>query len=192
MRRVWAKLVPRLLTKDQTEHRSTACRELLQRAENDATFLPSIVTGDESWVCGYNPETKQMSSQWKTPSSPRPKDARQVRSNVKKMLIAFFDAEGLVHHEFLPQRQTMNHTVYVNVPQRFRHAVSRKRPHKLPSGTWLLHHDNAPCHAALSVREFLAKHSIPVAPHPPYSPDLAPCDFFLFPRLKSTLKGKRF
>jgi hypothetical protein len=38
----------------------------------------------------------------------------------------------------------------------------------------------------------LAKHSIPVVPHPPYSPDLAPCDFFLFPRLKSTLKGKRF
>jgi hypothetical protein len=41
----------------------------------------------------------------------------------------------------------------------------------------------------LSVREFLAKHSIPVVPHPSYSLDLAPCDFFLFPRLKSTLKG---
>jgi histone-lysine N-methyltransferase SETMAR len=49
-----------------------------------------------------------------------------------------------------------------------------------------------PCHAALSVREFLSKHSIPVVPHPPYSPDLTVCDFFLFPRLKSTLKGKRF
>jgi hypothetical protein len=47
----------------------------------------------------------------------------------------------------------------------------------------LLHHDNAPYHAALSVREFLAKHSISV---------VAPCDFFLFPGLKSTLKGKRF
>jgi hypothetical protein len=47
-------------------------------------------------------------------------------------------------------------------------------------------------HSALSVREFLAKHSIPVVPYPPYSPDLAPCDFFLFPRLKSTLKGKQF
>jgi hypothetical protein len=61
-----AKLVPRLLTQDQTEHRATACRELLQRAENDATFLLSIITGDESWVYGYDPETKQM-------SSPRPK-----------------------------------------------------------------------------------------------------------------------
>jgi histone-lysine N-methyltransferase SETMAR len=54
------------------------------------------------------------------------------------------------------------------------------------------HHDNASCHAALSVREFLAKHSIPVVHHPPYSSHLAPCDFFLFPRLKSTLKGNNF
>jgi hypothetical protein len=76
---VSAKLVPRLLTQDKTEHRATACRELLQRAENNATFLPSIITGDESWVYGYDPETKQMSSQWKTPSSPRLKKAMQVR-----------------------------------------------------------------------------------------------------------------
>jgi histone-lysine N-methyltransferase SETMAR len=194
MRRVSAKLVPRLLTQDQTEHRATACRELLQRAENVATFLPSIITGDESWIYGYDPETKQMPSQWKTPSSPRPRKARQVRSNVKTMLITFFDAEGLVHHEFLPQRHTMNQTVYITVLQRLRDAVRWKRPHKWSSGSgiWLLHHDNAPCHAALSVREFLAKHSITVVPHLPYSPDLAPCEFFLFPRLKITLEGKRF
>jgi hypothetical protein len=108
------------------------------------------------------------------------------------MLIAFFDAEGLVHHEFLPQRQTMNQTLYITVVQRLRDAVRRKRPHKWSSGTWLLHHDKASCHAVLSVTEFLAKHSITVVPHPPYSPDLAACDFFLFPRLKSTLKSKRF
>jgi hypothetical protein len=41
---VSAKRVPRLLTRDHTEHRATACRELLQRAENAATFLPSIIT----------------------------------------------------------------------------------------------------------------------------------------------------
>jgi hypothetical protein len=183
MRRVSAKLVPRLLTQDETEHRATAYRELLQRAENDATFLPSITTADESWVYGYDPETKHVSSQWKTPSSPRPKKARQVRSNGKKLLIAFFDAEGLVHHEFLPRRQTMNQTVYITVLQCLRGAVRQKLPYKWSSGTSLLHHDNAPCHAALSVRKFLAKHSIPVVPHPPYPPDLATCDFFLFPRL---------
>jgi transposase len=38
----------------------------------------------------------------------------------------------------------------------------------------------------------LAKHAKTVLPQPPYSPDLAPADFFLFPKLKSTLKGRRF
>jgi hypothetical protein len=131
----------------------TACRELLQHAEKDATFLPNIITGDESWVYGYDPETKQMSSQWKMPSSPRPEKARQVRSDVKTMLIAFFDAECLVYHEFLPQCQTMKQTVYIAVLQHLRDAVCRKRLHKWFSGTWLLHHDSVPCHTALRVGE---------------------------------------
>jgi transposase len=56
----------------------------------------------------------------------------------------------------------------------------------------MLHHDNAPPHASLLIREFLAKQETIVVPQPPYSPDLAPTDFFLFPKLKSTLKGRRF
>ncbi|GFV50045.1 protein GVQW3 [Trichonephila clavipes] len=51
---------------------------------------------------------------------------------------------------------------------------------------------DAPAHSALSVKRFLDKHSIPVLKHPPYSPDLAPCDFHLFPKVKSALKGTRF
>jgi hypothetical protein len=53
----------------------------------------------------------------------------------------------------------------------------------------VLHHDKAPADTALSIREFLKKKNIPVVPHPPYSPDLDPCDFYLFPKLKSKLKG---
>ena len=56
----------------------------------------------------------------------------------------------------------------------------------------MLHHDNAPCHTAISVIEFLAKKGIPVVPQPPYSPDLSPCDFFLFPKLKFYLRGRHF
>jgi transposase len=57
----------------------------------------------------------------------------------------------------------------------------------------MLHHDDAPAHTSLLVREFLAKHETTVVHQPPYSPDLAlETFFFLFPRLKSTLKGRRF
>jgi hypothetical protein len=55
-----------------------------------------------------------------------------------------------------------------------------------------LHHDNALAHDALAVREFLAKKSIMKLDHPPYLPDLTPCDFWLFPKLKTALKGHRF
>ena len=57
---------------------------------------------------------------------------------------------------------------------------------------WLLHHDNAPAHTSLVVREFLAKNSITLMEHPPYSPDLAPCDFYLFPKCKMLIRGKHF
>jgi hypothetical protein len=55
--------------------------------------------------------------------------------------------------------------------------------------TWFLHHENAPSHTSFAVREFLAQHNITTLPHLQYSPDLAPCDFFLFPTLKTHLKG---
>jgi hypothetical protein len=63
-------------------------------------------------------------------------------------------------------------------------------PHKWSSGTWLLHHDNVPCDAALSVREFLAKHSILVVPHPPYSPDLAPVRLLPLPQAEEHREGE--
>ena len=68
----------------------------------------------------------------------------------------------------------------------------RKRPHFWSSGDWLLHHDNAPAHSSNLVQQFLAKHKMVQLRQPPYSPDIAPCDFCMFPNLKMTLKGKRF
>ena len=58
--------------------------------------------------------------------------------------------------------------------------------------TWTLYYDNAPAHTALSIRQFLEERNIATLEHPPYSPDLASCDFFLFPKIKSVLKGTHF
>jgi histone-lysine N-methyltransferase SETMAR len=155
-------------------------------------FMGPIITGDETWVYGYDPETKRQSSQWKSADSPRPKKARQVRPKVKVKLIAFFDMEGTVHDVQVPQGQTVNQQFYQQVLKRVRLAVSRKRPQKRVAGAWALHHDNAPAHKAHSINVFLANHGIPVVQKPPYSPDMAPCDFWLFPQLKTVLKGNKF
>jgi len=85
---------------------------------------------------------------------------------------------------------TVNHACYKDVLEQLRKWVQRVRTDI--ADDWVLHHDNAPPHTALSIREFLAKKSIPVLPHPPYSPGLAPCDFYLFPKLKLKLKGHHF
>ena len=58
MQRVAAKFVPRILTADQMHQRVSVCTELRQLATDDETFLSRVITGDESWVCGYDPETK--------------------------------------------------------------------------------------------------------------------------------------
>jgi hypothetical protein len=78
----------------------------------------------------------------------------------------------------------------------YREVLERlKRVHRVwpeIGDTWMLHYDNAPCHTAISVNEFLAKKVISMVPRPTYSPDLIPCDFFLFPKLKFNLKDRHF
>ena len=108
------------------------------------------------------------------------------------MLIIFFDFEGVVHYEFSPRGQTITKEYYVKVLKRLRDAVRKKRLRFWSNGEWLLHHDNAPAHSSNLVQQFLAKHQIIQLRQPPYSPDIAPCDFWMFRKLKMTLKGKRF
>jgi len=108
------------------------------------------------------------------------------------MLIVFFDIRGIVHHEFAPQGQAVNTGFYCSVLRRLREYIRRKQTELLRAGNWLLHDDNAPSHRALVTRKFLAHNRIIALPLPPTPPDLAPCDFFIFPKMKLQLKVRRF
>jgi len=107
------------------------------------------------------------------------------------MFVCFFDYKGIVHYEFIAQGQTVNQQCYLGVLTRLRESVRRKRPGLWPDNC-ILHRDNATAHDALRFRAFLAKNSITKMDHPPYSPDLAPYDFWLFSKLINALKGQRF
>ena len=102
-----------------------------------------------------------------------------------------FDLDGIVRAEFVSRNTTVNSEYYKGLLERLRKDVRRKRPEKWANG-FILHHDNAPCHTSLLVRQFLSNKNITVCPHQPYSPDLAPCDFWLFTKVKMTMKGKHF
>jgi len=90
----------------------------------------------------------------------------------------------------VPLGQTVNQTFYLQVLELLRNRVVRVS--REIANTWFLHHDNAPSHTSFVVREFLAQHNITTLPHAPYNPALAPCDFFLFPKLQTHLKGHHF
>jgi len=90
----------------------------------------------------------------------------------------------------VPEGQTVNQVYSKEVLTDLQEQV--RRPEMWKNGSWVLHQDNVPAHNALSVKTFLTKHKITMLEHPPYSPDLAPCDFFLFSKIKSALKGTGF
>jgi hypothetical protein len=170
-------------------HRISVCRKLKQQARDDPNFIYDYITCDEIWVYDYVPETEQQSSQWKAPNSPRPKKAREVRSNAKSVLIVFSDIQGIVNKEFIPPSQTVHGQIYCEVFKRLMEGIRRKRPDKWKNNCWFLHHDNAPAHTSL-VPKFLSFKNITVIP--PIRLTSPPCDIFLFPKMKLRLKGRRF
>jgi len=131
------------------------CLDILERIENDKMFFKHVIKGDETWIFEYDPDTKRQSLEWHTSESPRPKKVRMSKSKIKAMLICFLDSQGVVHKEFVPPGQTVNKQYYCEFLERLRKKAHRVRPEI--AETWMLHHDNAPCHTANSVNEFLAK-----------------------------------
>ncbi|VVC26068.1 Armadillo-like helical [Cinara cedri] len=84
MRKICAKMVPKILSQDQKDNRRDRCLDFLEQIENDPSFLERVITGDEPWIFEYDPETKRQSQEWHTSTSPRQKKGRMSKSKIKK------------------------------------------------------------------------------------------------------------
>ena len=189
MQKECAKMVPRLLTKEQKAQRLNACRDILQQQmEADKKLLENIITGDKSWVFQLIRKQNDRVVSIKV-SSPRPKKACMQHSQVKVMLITIFDHQGMVHHKFVPQGQTVNQHFYKEVLTRLVNKICQKQRASWAGKTWILHHDNAPAHTALSAKQFLVSEETTMLHYPPYLLDLTPCDFFLFSKAERDSQG---
>ena len=197
--KVAPKFIPKLLTDEQKRFRAQLCRLNLDSLEENDDFISLTVSGDESWISIFETETKQSSCEWvpKGNQAARPRKALRQRSTKKAMLTAFIDERGPVLAEFTPPRKTVNANSYCDVLRCLKEHL-QKQPALWamePQGeyrTFRLHQDNAPSHTAAISLALIGESKILIVPHPPYSPDLAVCDYFLFPRLKSELRGHRF
>lgn len=193
VRKIASRWIPHLLTDDQKQRRVDWCKFMMEKFDNGRSkSVFEIVTGDETWIYAYDPETKQQSTVWVFEDEPPPTKVTRARSVAKQMVAVFFRKGGLVAAIPLVERRTVNSEWYCEVclPQVFT-ALHSQRPN---AGVrrLMLHHDNATAHTAARTIDFLAESGVQLLPHPPYSPDLAPCDFFLFPYLKKQLRGQRF
>ena len=192
MKKLSARWVPRLLTNDQKQFRTQISRECLARfQENTTDFVRRFITTDETWVHHYTPETKEQSKQWKHRGSPPPKKALSVKSAGKVMASIFWDAKGILSIDYLPKGSTITGAYYPNLLDQLDQKIREKRP-GLSKKKIIFHHDNAPAHTSRVSMAKINELRYELLPHPPYSPDLAPSDFHLFPRLKKFLGGKRF
>jgi len=160
MRKLSARWVPRLLSPDNKR--------------NPKEFLRRFVTVEETWIHRYTPETKQ----WTSPGELAPKKAKTVPSAEKVMATVFWDSQGVIYIDYLEKGKFG--------PIRRRIAENTA---PFAKKNVLFHHDNAPAHTFALAKAILVELGYELLPHPPCSPDLAPCDFFLFPNLKKSLAG---
>ena len=161
----------------------------LARFEADPDrFVERFLTQGECWVHHFEPETKRQSMQWKHSTS-APKKAKVVSSAGKVMASVFWNAIGIVFIDYLQKGKTINGEYYAKLLKELRQAIKSKWPGKLTKGV-LLHQDNAHPHKSLVAMSAVHDCGFKLIDHPPYSPDLAPSDYFLFPNLKKHVAGK--
>lgn len=192
MSKVSARWVPKMLTPFDKQRRVECCQSFLDlvKDKEEETIL-RIVTCDETWIRQWDPESKQESMQWKFKGEKPPRKFKVRLSAGKLMATIFWDVEGILMIDYLPKNTTMNAEYYANLLDQLRKKIKEDRRGKLSKGVLILH-DNAPAHTAFKARSSLTKNGFTEINHPPYSPDLAPSDYFLFKNLKKNLRGRRF
>ena len=170
-RKVSARWVPKELTDDHKLQRQQMSQNLLQRFNDESgatvgpggdggldteheSFLDHLITGDETWVHHYTPESKKDSMIWKRPSSPPAKKFKTQPSAKKLMATVFWDAKGVLLVDFLPPGESINAVRYCETLDKLRAAVRRKRPGRLSSGV-VFQHDNAKPHTANIAKEWI-------------------------------------
>jgi hypothetical protein len=117
-KKVCAHFVPHLLTLDQKHQHAASSTEFVEMSDDDRNVFKRIVTGCESWCFMYDPETKYQSATCQSPKKPKAEKVRMQKSRVRTMLTEFFDAKGIIHHEFVPKKQIVNGKFYKELIKR--------------------------------------------------------------------------
>ena len=162
-----------------TCHQATRCHK--------QHFLYQIIMGDEKWCLYINMKQRK---EWVAPGDmPKPRVKPDLHPR-KTMICIWWDWEGMVHWEMLERNATVNKEVYIPQLHCMNEAIRLKRPHG--QGQTILLHNNSRPHVAQVIKAALQELKWEVLQHPPYSPDFAPTDYYLFCSLLNHMWGVTF
>lgn len=178
--------IPHELTPEMARKRVEICQKLLQNP-SDQRFFKRIVTCDEKWVYFRNPDNR---NQWINRGSTALPVVRRERFEKKVLLCVWWNFEGIVHFELVPDGRTINSELYSAQLERMYTAMRQKYPSIVNRKRVILQQDNARPHTSVKTQEKIKELELELLPHPAYSPDLAPSDYHLFRSMAHFLRGR--
>ncbi|CAF3142115.1 unnamed protein product [Rotaria sp. Silwood2] len=186
MRKITSRWVAHQLTDEQKQKRLQICRQNLEKFRNGTWRLCDIITGDETWIYHRQIDRKSSNSTWVGENEPPRTIVRRNRYEPRTLFCLFFKSTGPLLIHKVDKGKTIDHDYYIDnclIP-----VINEIRKKEKSSRTTLkILHDNGPPHAHQDVVDYLTEECIEIIPHPPYSPDLAPCDFWLNDYIKNKL-----
>lgn len=178
-------LVPHQLTAHQQQQRKDICEANLNQPHL-TTVLNTLICQDEKWIYYSNPAHNQI---WVSAGAPPPTRPKRDIHSKKNMISFWFSKHGVVHWQLIPDNTTINAKTVVQELQVVKTKASILSPRLAnPFLLW----DNAHPHAAKVTRAALDRIGYKSIQHPPYSPDISPCDYHIFRSLQNYCDGKNF
>jgi histone-lysine N-methyltransferase SETMAR len=187
LRKFSRRWVPHDLTDDQKRSRCAISEGLLNALKNDeCAGFSHVTTGDESWF-SYRYQSTHCYAKSRVDVPPRTKTTIGTK---KAMVTIFFTATKLLVLDVLPRGNKFNQDYFLTIiaPELSRENTNSKR--RVGNKPLLVHMDNSMCHNARKIEEYFTRKSVTRVPHPAYSPDLSPSDFWFFGYAKEQMKDQ--
>lgn len=160
--------------------------KILQNLEHD--HFNYIITGDESWFCYYY----NYKRKWVLDTDEIDQRIEQSNFQPKKMVTIFIGINGYVLIDCKPPDQKITSEYFINNVLKPLEEITDVNDVKKKKKLFYIHFDNASSHSSKKVKKYLLQSQFTRLPHPPYSPDLSPCDFGLFGTMKNAFQGCSF
>ena len=187
LKKLTSRWVPHLLTEKNRQDRVSICQENLRKFKSKAWRLCDVLTGDESWFYWRQLGRKQSNASWVAEGQSPRTVVRREQFESKTMVCIFFRTRGAELITWFERGKNVDSNAYIDYCLKPLVNSIKKQRTELGTSKLKFHHDNARPHTAKIVTEYLNEQNFTIIDHPPYSPDLAPSDFWLFDYIKQRL-----